>query len=100
MTTTIADETLRQLGGSNRLKAMIGLSGFYSADKGRTLALKFSNKTGANNARITLAADDTYTIELIRVRGSTFKTTSKADGVDVGNLRRVLEEGTGLAWAL
>lgn len=100
MTTTMADETLRQLGGANRLRAMIGLSACYHDNGGRTLILKFPNKRGANNARITVAADDTYTVELTRVRGTTVKTTLTEHGVYNDRLRGVLEQGTGLAWAL
>lgn len=101
-TKNAAQTTLEQLGGANRLRAMIGLGSCYHTDEGMTLSLAFKNPSRSlpNNVRITLGADDLYTIKTCRVSGLKLLNEKTIDGVDVANLKRTLETITGLAWSL
>jgi hypothetical protein len=98
-----ADITLRQLGGSRRLKAMINGRDFMSDNDGRTLVFTFSSCRKANRIRITLNALDLYDVDFIKVgrlNRKTFevpvKTTGSVENVYAEDLRRVIEEFTGL----
>ena len=65
---TFADETLRQLGGSNRLNVMIGAKDFFSDNDGKTLVFKFSMCKKANCVKITLNGLDLYDIEFVKIK--------------------------------
>ena len=64
-----ADIILQQLGGRNRLQAMIGARDIYSDDNGLSLVFKFMQgaKNKANYLKITLADSDTYTVKFVRI---------------------------------
>jgi hypothetical protein len=65
--TTPADIILQQLGGSNRLKIMIGAHDFFSSNNGNTLQFKFKMCKIANFIKVTLDPSDTYTVEFIKI---------------------------------
>lgn len=94
-TTNTAENILSQLGGSGRLKAMIGAHTFVGDDT--TLVFKFRAKAidGYKAIRVTLDPSDTYTVGLIAIRGLKIKTKDVA-GVYFDNLVRVIESETGL----
>ena len=103
-----ADITLRQLGGSRRLKALIGAKDFFSADEGRTLCFKFSMCKEANSVFVTLNGLDLYDVKFVkrgRLNRKTFemsphKTTGEFENVPVENLKSVIEDFTGLYLSL
>jgi len=105
---TIADTTLTQLGGRNRLKAMIGAKDFFSDNDGATLSFKFKMCKKASFVKITLNGKDTYDIEFIkpgRLSRKTFemspnKTTGEFTGVYADQLKKVFENFTGLYLSL
>lgn len=51
---SIADETLRQLGGSNRLKVMLNARYFTSSDNGATLTFQFYGSKKASHLKSTI----------------------------------------------
>ena len=70
-TIQIANEILRQLGG-NKFIVMTGSSHFVGCDEKRQLTMKLKRNQGkATNLRITLAADDTYTMEWLKIVNAT-----------------------------
>lgn len=95
-----ATTTLQQLGGSNRLKVMIGAKDFMSANDGATLMFKFSGSKIASYVRITLNDKDLYDIEFQKIgrrqgRLDAWKTGS-FENVGVENLKQTIERFTGL----
>ena len=63
----IANEILRQLGG-NKFIVMTGASHFVGCDEKRMLTMKLKRNQGkATNLRIILAANDTYTMEWLKI---------------------------------
>ncbi len=111
-----ADNTLNQLGGSNRLKVMIGAKDFSSDDDGDSLIFEIG--TGANNninfIKIKLEWNDTYTIvfsKLTRKKDKkislfhqayirTVTEISKHEDIYNNMLKEVIESETGLYLSL
>lgn len=98
MTTNIEiAETIRQQLGSGSL-FMVGAKQLVAEER----ALRFRimrNEKGITHVRIELAADDTYTVELITVRCAKFRSTA-INGVYVDSLHETLERETGLTWRM
>ena len=101
-----ADIILQQLGGRNRLKAMIGASDFYSEDEGRTLRFNFKLCTKSNLVKIKLDPMDTYTVEFYKI-GRMTKDYRKPcvlvhtfGDVYNDNLKEVISDFTGLALSI
>lgn len=98
--TIAADETLRQLGGSNRLKVMINAKYFTHSDNGATLTFQFSGCKFASHMRIKLNARDMYDVHFIKVgrKSGTLQSSVAADFFDIGceNLKSTIEKFTGL----
>lgn len=92
-----ANVTLAQLGGSRRLKVMVGLRNAFHKNDGRTLVLYVM---GGRAVEITLEASDLYTVTALRMRG--LNVTRSAPVTDVGaeELIATLEAETGIAWRL
>jgi hypothetical protein len=69
LTEAPADIILKQLGGGNRLKAMIGAKDIMSDNGGKTLVFKFPNKQRSkpNYIKITLTSADLYDLEFGRI---------------------------------
>ncbi len=69
---------------------------------GATLQFKIGrNASGGNKIRISLAPDDTYSIELWHVKGTNvFQVGETVKGVYVDSLKRTLESLTGLRCSL
>lgn len=64
-------------------------------------ALSFSIKSRKfNKVRITLALDDTYTMEFFKFRGVDLIRTETVEGVYADNLHSVIEARTGLFLSL
>lgn len=102
--TKVADEILLQLGGG-RFIAMTGSSHFAGCDEMQRLTMKLARNQGkATNLRITLEADDTYTMDWIKIVNPTKRNNFKGrldvlksvKGVYNSDLRRRFKEFTGL----
>jgi hypothetical protein len=94
-----ADITLTQMGGQRRLKAMIGAKDFFSDDKGQTLIFRFKCCPEWNRIKITLDADDTYTVTFEKVgRAPSFKVTrgEPVSGLYCEDLKNYFTRITGL----
>lgn len=97
-----ADTTLKQLGGRNRLKAMIGAKDIFSDDGGKSLVFKFPNrlKSKPNYVKITLTGRDDYDIEFGRITKKKgipeYKKLKTLNGVYADQLVSVFKDQTGL----
>jgi hypothetical protein len=97
--TTIAE----QLGGTSRLKAMIGATNFLGDDKSLSFRFSATAKNLANHVAITLDPSDTYTVEFARIgRAPEFKVNKcgTASMIYADNLRLHIETATGLRLSL
>lgn len=91
----VAQIILSQLGGG-RFVAMTGARNFLGREDG--LSFKIGRNAGRiSHVRVTLTPADDYTVEFLRVHGSTIKTVSKCDGIYCDNLAEVVSDATGLA---
>jgi hypothetical protein len=94
----IAMEIMRQMGGQNKLKAMLGIKGYLTvgASKGFQggLDLMFQNKvkTAPNRVEILLADNDTYTVRFYRDS----KKMQEEEDVYADDLMDLFERSTGL----
>jgi len=98
-TNYVAEEILHQLGGSNKLKIMIGAYDFISSSTGLG-ALHFKFKAQAANksnfCKIILNENDTYSMELGRIYGKQYKVISTFNELYVGDLKELFEQETNL----
>ena len=96
----VATTIAQQLGGTNKLSAMIGANGFVASED----SLKFSFKgcRKGNMLRVTLNADDTYTVEMFKYNRRTFECpcVKSLSGVYADMLTSVFESWTGLYTSL
>lgn len=96
-----AEIILQQLGGKGRLTAMIGAHTFVGAPGGSVqFRFRAKAKDGINFVRVSLQSDDTYRLEMLRLSG--INSWHKADiaGLHAGDLRRIIENRTGLYLSL
>lgn len=97
---TVARTILAQLGG-NRFLAMTGAKNLLAGDDHLFMTLPASMTKGrAGRMRITLADDDTYTIELMRMRSLELIPVDRREGVTVDMLRAAFTDMTGLDTSL
>jgi hypothetical protein len=96
----VANTILGQMGGAGRLAAMVGASMFVGGENSLMFAFKGCPK--ANKCRVTLDADDTYTVDFFKLknRGLDVATFKSVDGIYADQLRRLFEQTTGLALSL
>lgn len=105
---SVAETILRQLGGKNKLAAMIGARDVFSDDGGKAIVFKFPNrkKSAPNYVKIKLSASDTYDIEFGRtgmkkdpdfsIKVPSYKKLKTIKGVYAEDLVDVFERETGL----
>lgn len=87
---------------------MIGGRDFFSDNNGQTLVFKFSGSRAANYIRITLNGLDLYDVEFVklgRLNRKTFamspnKTTGEFSDIYAEDLKRIIEQFTGLYLSL
>jgi len=94
----VADEILRQLGGSNRLKAMVGAHSFRGDRNSLTFNLKARAKRGIRIIKIVLDPSDTYNVEFWSV--APVKKVAEYEDVYAEGLLQLIERETGLALRL
>lgn len=97
--TTVAKIILEQLGGSGRLKAMMGAYNFVAGKN--QLGFKIKNKTGKPNyIKIVLNSMDEYDLEIGTIRDGKYKVNYTNAGTGYGfdheQLQEVIEKETGM----
>jgi len=90
-TLPVAHTILDQLGGS-RFVAMTGAKHFVGRVDG--LAFRIPRTNGVSQVSITLAGDDTYTVEFIAMRGAQLRVVAKYEGVYCDQLQGVMTDAT------
>lgn len=96
----IATEILRQIGG-RRFIAMTGAKNMLSHESGLSFRLPSRFATdGINYVKVTLTADDDYTVEFGKVWGVKYRVLATVEGVYCDNLRDVFTDKTGLECTL
>jgi hypothetical protein len=98
---SIAANILTQIGGANRLKAMVGAHSFVSGE--RDLTFQFSRKSPKNQikyVKIILMPNDLYTVKFYQYSKLEAKEILEVSGMFVGDLKPVIERETGLFLSL
>jgi hypothetical protein len=96
---SVALTILQQLGG-NKFTVMTGARNLIAIESGLSFRLPGASgftKQGINYVKITLDADDTYTMEFGRVRGMTYKVLKTHNGIYFDQLQEIFTSETGLA---
>lgn len=91
----VAQEIIRQLGGTGRLSALVGAHTFvYEQNKKGETIVSFKIKASpiVNLIKITYTVLDTYTVECIKYKDLDIKVISKKEDVYEDNLLDILEE--------
>jgi len=83
----VANTILLQMGGAGKIKAMTGAKNFTALPSG--VSFQFPNRKGPNYVKVTLEADDTYTVEFGKKAGVQALMSGK---VDVDNIYKKLSE--------
>jgi len=92
----IARTIQTQLGG-----ALVMMGAFNLIDHGDALSFKFRGSRKANYLKITLAGDDTYTMDFLKLgRNFSIKEVASFSGVYASNVKSVIESTTGLYTSL
>jgi hypothetical protein len=92
----IASTILKQMGGSSRLNAMIGATGFLSIKNGNGVSFRFKGSKIANYVEITLNSLDTYTVRFVKIRGTEVKEVKTEPIVYCDGLKPLFERTTNL----
>ena len=93
---TTAQTIFSQLGG-NRFALMTGAKDFLAAPDALHFKLPCNfAKDGINSVRVTLAGDDTYTVDYCKIRGASLKTVASSTGIYYDRLQSDFVAATGL----
>ena len=97
----VADTILEQMGGKNRIGAMVGVTSFFSnidsVKGGAGFRFRARAKDGIKAVTIVLEASDTYTVRFVTARG--YLKREVAD-VYASDLKALFEDVTGLYLSL
>lgn len=88
----IARTIQQQLG--HQCLCMLGAQ--YLAGGPDYLSFRFGGSTKANHLKITLQANDTYTMEFTRIRGIDCKKIAEYQNIYCDQLREIIRKTTGL----
>lgn len=80
--------------GAGRLKAMIGANNFARGENYVSFRIPIKCKNKANYYKITLAGDDTYTVEFGYIRGGKYTVRSIDKGLYFDMLKEHFENNT------
>ena len=89
-------ETIRQLGGINCLKAMVGAYNFFTFDEKTGVQFRFKGSKKANYVGIKLRSDDTYEVTFKKIWGTKVRTVEQYHGVYCDQLIELFENTTDL----
>jgi hypothetical protein len=103
----VANTILAQLGG-NKFSAMTGARVFVGHGAapefhklgGLSFKIGSGAKDGITHVRVFLMSNDTYTVEFLRIRGTSVKTVSETAMVYADQLRKIFTEATGFETSL
>ena len=99
----VAKTIFKQMGGTNKLSAMIGANNFaFGTNQDQEIYVTFRFKVSkvANQVRITLNHSDTYTMEFFKIRGTNVKAIEKISMVYCDQLIKFFENTTKLYLSL
>lgn len=96
----VANEILRQIGGSGRLSAMIGAHSFVGGENSLSFQFKARAKNSIKAVRITLNAMDLYDVEFIKIRAGKVSVFKTSEGIYNDNLKSAIENNLGLYLSL
>ncbi len=96
----VAHTILEQLGGGSMLGAMIGAHSFVGEKNGLIFRFKAANPKGIKAVKITLTPMDTYTVDFWKIRGVNTKIVETTEHVYAEDLKRVIQDATGLYLSL
>ena len=101
MTNNVANEILAQLGG-RRFTAMTGAKSLVGSDEYLQFDLPRGCANKATKCRVTLDANDTYTVTFYKWNARKFDLTtiSEQSGIYCDMLRSVFTEATGMLTSL
>lgn len=95
---TLCQLTSSTSNGYGRLVAMTGAHTFVTHENG--ISFKFKGSRAANYAKITLEADDTYTMTIGKIRNYRLTKPQEFEGLYAESLRPAFERATGLYTSL
>jgi len=97
----VGDIILKQMGGMNRLKAMIGANNFLAHPKGVSFKWPARQRSKGNYVLIMLRSDDTYDLQFQTVgRQGDSRKREKHTGIYADQLIKTFSRQTGLALRL
>ncbi len=81
--------------------ALVMMGAHNLIDHGDALSFKFKGSRKANHLKITLAGDDTYTMNFLKLgRNFSIREVASFSGVYASNVKSVIESTTGLYTSL
>jgi len=81
--------------------ALVMMGAHNLIDHGDALSFKFKGSRKANHLKITLAGDDTYTMDFLKLgRNFSIREVASFSGVYASNVKSVIESTTGLYTSL
>jgi len=86
----IAGEILNQLGGINKLNAMLGLKHVIAIEKGVSFKIKVAGAK-CNYIKIVLNGNDLYDIELGKIRGDNYKIKHEYIDIFFDKIKEIIE---------
>lgn len=96
----IATTILNQMGGANRLGAMIGAKNFMADVNCLSFRFPIRGKNKANYFKVSLNGLDLYDTEFGIIRGNTYKVVSNEANLYSDQLKSYFENETGLSLSL
>lgn len=96
---TVAKIILQQIGGLNKVNAMIGLKNLGYTENSLQFGIKIRG-SAANFVKITLNSLDLYDIEFGNIRGYNYKQKSEFNNIYCDDLKKLIEKETGLYLSL
>ena len=101
----ICETIIAQLGGTGRLCAMVGTprkGGILVDAENLSVTIRFKGCRKFDRVKVTLAADDTYTVHFMKFSSRTFELTreDKTEGAHADQLVSIFESKTGLYLSL
>ncbi|MDF1565269.1 MAG: hypothetical protein P1V51_19690 [Deltaproteobacteria bacterium] len=98
MSQAIAKTIIEQMGGFGKLRCMVGAHNLL--DHGNALSFRFKGSRSFNYCKVTLTADDLYTVELGKIVKFELKNQRRAEGLFFDMLVPHFESNTGLFLSL
>ncbi|NWK51865.1 hypothetical protein HYG89_04705 [Acinetobacter sp. SwsAc5] len=97
---SVAQTTVNQMGGTQRLSLMIGARNFMA--DGNSLSFRFPNngKIKANYCKVTLNYSDLYDMEIGYIHGENYKIVETTENIYADGLVNSFESKTGLYLSL